>query len=69
MRGRNTQINGETYVNVNDVAAWLETNGDDVREHSSISADCLDELARVLRQWGSNPARKRGVPNNTMAVQ
>ena len=68
---RQTQINGETFVSANDVADWIVKDTDSVRDHpqAGVVIAVLEEMAKEMRLWANDPARKRGVPNLTLEVK
>lgn len=56
---RQTQINGETYVNVNDVADYLSTETGENRQIKPVCLRFLKAFGETLREWGNAPERKR----------
>ena len=65
---KQTQINGQTYVNVEDVCDWMLKDMDKVPEQYKREAKAVRAACEILREWGRDPKRKEGVPNLTMEV-
>ena len=66
---RQTQINGETYVNMNDLCDWLieesakaiavsgQFDDTTVKDAAAGGSLALNVTAETLRKWGNDPAR------------
>ena len=51
---RQIQVDGETYVNINDISDWIVLHNEDIAHLEGpwpIVAKTLDDLAKSLREW------------------
>ncbi len=74
---KQTQINGSTFVNANDVAQWIRQNGNQITTQATTDEEralaeavkkTANYIATALEDWADDPRRKIGVTNVKMDV-